>query len=129
MRPIGLLLFAVLVAAIVLSSCSGTQPTAPSPTQQPSTGREAASITIKDFKFSPAALIIKKGTTVTWTNEDSVSHDVVSDPKGNLGAGEIFKSPLFSKGETYSFTFNAAGEYKYHCGVHPSMRATVIVEE
>lgn len=123
----------VFVAILVLVSCSGaptSQPTTPgqSPTQAPTTGN-TAQVSIKDFQFSPAALTVKKGTTVTWTNEDSVAHDVANDATDSVSAGQLFKSKPLAKGESFSFTFDQAGEYPYHCPIHPAMKARVVVEE
>lgn len=83
-------------------------------------------VAIENFSYLPANLTVKKGTTVTWTQMDSIEHNVVSDndsPKKGLNG------PLLSKGETYSFTFNEPGEYKYHCQRHPNMTGTVTVTE
>ena len=76
---------------------------------------------MKDMAFDPATVTIKAGESVTWTNEDSASHTVVGDN------GE-FESDSLSKGDTFSFTFDAAGTYAYHCSIHSSMKATVTVE-
>lgn len=78
---------------------------------------------IKDFAFTPAKITVKKGTTVTWTNQDGARHDVTPDQPS-----EKFKaSQLLAKGETYSFTFNDEGTYTYHCSPHPYMKGTVEV--
>lgn len=80
------------------------------------------SISIKDYAFSPATLTIKKGTTVTWTNEDIAKHTVTGDSGGP-------SSDFFGKGESYSYTFATAGTFPYHCEPHPYMTATIIVTE
>jgi amicyanin len=67
---------------------------------------------------------VKVGTKVTWTNQDSVGHDVVADTE----SPDAPKSDLLRKGESYSFTFNKAGTYTYYCSPHPYMKGTVIVE-
>jgi plastocyanin len=76
------------------------------------------SISIKSFAFDPAEVTIKAGTMVVWTNFDSVPHSIKSD---------LFTSPLISNGETFSFTFTKPGTFAYICGVHPSMKGTIIV--
>lgn len=81
------------------------------------------SVTIQDFAFSPKSITVKAGTTVTWTNQDSVKHNVVSDSDGGPDG------PLLSKGETYSYTFAKAGTYDYHCQPHPYMKGTVTVTD
>lgn len=82
------------------------------------------SVDIKDFKFTQASLMVKKGTTVIWTNQDSASHTVTSD-----NAGGPLASDLIAQGKTYSYTFNTVGTFAYHCKVHPNMKGTVTVTE
>ena len=81
-------------------------------------------ITIKDFAFSPAVLTIKPGTTITWINDDSAPHTVVSDD----GAPVPFTSARLSTGASFQQTFTQAGTYPYHCSIHPSMKGTIVVE-
>ena len=82
-------------------------------------------VNIVDFNFSPETMTIKKGTTVTWTNQDDARHDITPDEES-----EFFQaSELLAKGETYSFTFNEVGTYAYHCSPHPYMTATIEVTE
>lgn len=78
-------------------------------------------VTIANYAFSPATITVKVGTTVTWTNTDSVHHTVTADN------GQGPQSDLFGKGESYSYTFTKAGTYTYHCEPHPYMHGTVIV--
>lgn len=96
-------------------------------TQKPNTQKavEADTVTIRDFAYSPAAIKVKVGTKVTWTNQDSVSHTITADEPSS----DAPDSQLLSKGESYSFTFNKAGTYNYHCQLHPYMKATVVVTE
>jgi plastocyanin len=83
-----------------------------------------SAITINNFAFSPGTLTVKTGTTVTWTNNDAAGHQVVAD------ATDLpdFKSDVFYAGQTYSFTFNKAGTFNYHCQIHPSMKGIIIVQ-
>lgn len=82
-------------------------------------------VEIKDYAFSPATITVKKGTKVTWTNQDSVQHDVMSDKTDVAGPS----SELLAKGQSYSYTFDTPGTYTYHCSPHPYMKAKVIVTE
>jgi plastocyanin len=41
--------------------------------------------------------------------------------------GPELSSPILSTGQTYSHTFSTAGVFDYHCGVHPTMKATITV--
>lgn len=79
-------------------------------------------VTIKGFAFAPAALTVKVGTAVTWTNQDSDAHTVTSQDNG----GPLTSAAL-STGQTYSYTFTKPGTYAYLCTIHPFMTATVTV--
>ena len=79
-------------------------------------------ITIDDYTFSNSALEIKKGNTVTWLNNDSIIHTVVSDTEKGLS------SPKLNKGDSYSYTFNKSGTYVYYCSLHPLVKARIIVK-
>jgi len=81
------------------------------------------SVTISNYTFSPAAITVKVGTTVTWTNQDSVGHTVTADS----GTGP--NSELIDQGKSYSYTFDKAGTFAYHCTPHPYMKGTVTVTE
>ena len=76
-------------------------------------------VTILNFAFSPSTLTINKGETVTWVNEDSAPHAIKF---------ETFNSETFSKGKTYSKTFDEVGSFNYYCSIHPSMVGTIIVK-
>ena len=82
-------------------------------------------VTIKGFAYGPEAIKVRVGTTVTWTNEDSVEHNVQTLD----GAPAMFKGKLLKKGESYSYKFEKAGTYNYQCDPHPSMRGAVEVTE
>jgi plastocyanin len=77
-------------------------------------------VTIDNFTFSPAELTVKVGTTVTWTNHDDIPHTVVSAGK--------FRSKTLDTDNSFSFTFTAAGDYKYFCSLHPHMTGMIKVE-
>ncbi|MBI3572843.1 MAG: cupredoxin domain-containing protein [Candidatus Kerfeldbacteria bacterium] len=77
-------------------------------------------VTMSNLTFSPSSLTVKKGTAVTWTNNDSVAHTVTGD-NGGPASGQL------GNGKTYSFTFDTVGTVAYHCSNHPSMTASVTV--
>lgn len=87
-------------------------------TEQVST---ADKVDISDFKFKPVIIKVKKGTKVTWANNDSVAHNVVAD-------NGSFRSNTLSKGQEFSFTFDNASEFSYICTFHSYMKGKVIVE-
>jgi len=65
-------------------------------------------------------VVIGVNNTVTWTNQDLIAHNVIS----NTGA---FYSGDLSTGQSYTFTFTQPGTYPYYCSYHP-MNGEVVVE-
>ena len=78
------------------------------------TSNVTTTVDIMNFNFVPQVITVPKGTTVTWTNRDSVPHTVTS----TTGA---FDSGSISQGYTYSHTFDTPGTYEYSCTIHPSI--------
>jgi plastocyanin len=93
--------------------------TATNPAVSTSTSGEAE-VEIEDFAFHPAALTILAGTTVKFSNKDSVTHTVAADD-GSWGSGNL------AKGDDFFYTFIEPGTYTYHCGPHPAMQAVITV--
>ena len=79
-------------------------------------------VSISGYAYSPAALTVNVGDTVTWTNQDTAPHNVVV-----TSGPEKFTSPTLQKGQSYTFTFTKAGSYQYYCSVHPDMKASITV--
>ncbi|BBX40087.1 hypothetical protein MSIM_15380 [Mycobacterium simiae] len=77
-------------------------------------------VAIDGFAFVPAALTVKAGTSVTWTNRDEEPHTVAATD----GA---FHSPGMGTGATFTHTFATAGTFDYVCSIHPMMHGTVVV--
>lgn len=76
--------------------------------------------------FIPAEVTVSVGTTVTWSNDDTVAHTVTSGtPSG--GSDGVFDSSIFMVGTTFEHTFDQAGTYDYFCMVHPWMKGKVQV--
>jgi len=69
--------------------------------------------------FVPSSITIKRGATVTWTNQDSATHTIKSD---------AFSSGSLQYNQTYTHKFDQAGSFQYNCGIHPSMVGTVNVK-
>ena len=84
---------------------------------------EARDVTIDNYAFSPGALAVPLGTTVTWTNRDHDVHTVTADD-----TAPTFKSAGLDTGDSFSFTFNKAGTYSYHCSLHPHMTGKIVVQ-
>lgn len=109
------ILFTAGVAACSTNDTGGGVTTTGGPA-----GNEA-SVTIDDFAFSPGALTVSVGTTITWTNDQGLTHTVTADD-GSFDSGRL------ATGDTFSQTFDTTGIFAYHCTIHPSMTATVIVQ-
>lgn len=80
-----------------------------------------ATIVMKNFDFSPMAVTIDRGTTVVWKNLDGEPHTVV-------GLDAAFRSPALDQNDTFKFTFDKPGTYKYLCSIHPKMTGTITVK-
>jgi len=89
-------------------------------------------VTIRGMRYEPKHLEVRLGDTVRWLNQDALPHTVTS------GAGrEVLRTPLDSPylmpGDSFQYTFPAAGRYEYLCQPHmdqaPMREATVTVVE
>lgn len=87
--------------------------------------------------FMPATTEIKVGTTLTWTNDESISHTVTSgEPTGvdkdtTLRSGEKpdgrYDEQLPKEGDSFSYTYDKAGTYPYYCDIHKGMNGEIVV--
>ena len=103
------------------STSSGSSSGSASTAAASSSGGGVA-IKMQNIAFDPKAVTVKVGQKVTWTNDDSVDHNVTSQ------SGETIKSDNFGKGATFSFTPTKAGTINYVCTIHPGMTATLTVQ-
>ncbi|HXZ43799.1 MAG TPA: cupredoxin domain-containing protein [archaeon] len=93
-----------------------------SPTPQVTVAKVASpQIRIENFQFTPAAVTVPVGTTVTWTNDDGTLHTVTSTTKAFSSAG-------LDEGGVFSYTFTSPGTYSYFCKLHPHMTGTIVVQ-
>jgi plastocyanin len=81
----------------------------------------AAEVHISQFRFAPRELTVPRGAAVRWVNDDDEPHTVTSD-------GGAFASSGLDTHEQFTFTFDAAGAYPYHCALHPTMTGRVVVK-
>lgn len=114
-------LLAVLTLTAACGSGDGDNTTATTATPGTTGAGGGAQVVMKSMAFEPASVTIKVGESVTWTNQESATHTVVGD-------NDEFQSGDLANGASFSFTFDKAGTYTYHCGIHPSMKATVVVQ-
>jgi plastocyanin len=123
----------VLVSAtlMVANACAGgysSSSMSPSPMTSPAAmagGGSSVTIpmnaaTLRNRAYTPDDLNVAVGATVTWMNTDAESHTSTSDANG-------WDSGIVAPGRQFSFTFQTAGTFRYHCAIHPDMVGTVVV--
>ena len=76
--------------------------------------------------FEPYNQRIQIGDIVTWINNDDAIHVVVSG-EPNSGADGLFDSGFLKMNESFSFTFDSEGNFRYFCTLHPWMNGLVTV--
>lgn len=90
-------------------------------------------VVIENHSFNPENITVAVGAIVTWVNNDSSEHQIISDVSyaGNGGgfSRQLFdlKSPRLFRGSTYSYRFQRAGNYTYHCNIYPMVHGGVQV--
>jgi len=89
--------------------------------------------TQKNELFSPLELPISVGDSVTWLNQDSTPHKIVSGvPEHPDYSGEFFSTDLLSPGNSFSETFNDASQFTgfyYFCEIHPWFTGKLFFED
>ena len=121
-------MFLLLVLAVFVAACSYTaqQMTQPSGVQATQTNTQQtplkaiASVSIENFAFVPNEVTIPVHGRVDWTNNQNVQHSIIIE---GLADG-----PVMQTEDVFMFNFSTPGTYSYHCGIHPSMKGTVIVK-
>ncbi len=86
-------------------------------------------VTITDKGFVPANLVVPKGATVTWTNQDKADHRIASNPHPTHTDLKGLYSPILKQNDTYSFTYDKAGTFGYHDNLEPSTNGSIEVKE
>jgi plastocyanin len=116
------LLIGITLLLVILSisdSCTKSSNT-PSGGSPGGSSPGANEVWIQDMAFNPTTRSVAAGTTITWTNKDAIAHTVTSDIN-------LFDSGSIAANGTYSHTFATAGTFTYHCSIHITMTASVIV--
>jgi len=78
--------------------------------------------------FVPPVLHSGEGAIVTWTNEDSALHTVVSKAHAAGSSFPEFDSEYIGPNDTFKYTFSTAGTFDYYCVLHPFMKGKVVVQ-
>jgi plastocyanin len=77
-------------------------------------------IQIKRTGFVPASVTINHDDSVTWTNVDTIDHQVVAN-------GGSFASPILRPGKSWTRVFRNGGTFRYHDSLHPTLKGTLVV--
>jgi plastocyanin len=124
----------IAVTGLLLAACNGgASPTtaassgAASGSTGASTGTGAATVTIQNIAFSPATLTVKAGTTVNFSNQDTVGHTATNGVNGTPDPNALFDIDL-PAGTAGSFTFDKPGTYQVTCKIHHGMHMTITVQ-
>lgn len=106
MKPHRYIISGAIGLVLLLAGCTGdAEPVATS------------TISVQDNEFQPEAAQVAAGDTVTWNWEGDDAHNVV---------GDGFHSEVQRDG-SFTHQFDEPGTYAYRCGLHGSMRGTVVV--
>jgi plastocyanin len=107
LNPIAALVASVALVVVAGASSAGAAP-------------EAPVVTIDNFAFAPVEISIPAGTTLTWTNQQAARHTTTSDTG-------VWDSDVMARDQSFAFTFDQAGDFAYHCDIHPEMLGVVHV--
>jgi plastocyanin len=110
-------LAALAIAAVVVAGCGGDEGGGDAADAALVSG--VTEVAAKDNQFTPPAIQVTAGTTVTWTFDDRfVPHDV---------RGDGFTSGDPRRGGSFTHTFDRPGTYAYRCTLHDGMDGRVVV--
>lgn len=79
-------------------------------------------LTTRQKTLLPHVLAVPVGSTVSFPNEDPISHNLFS-----LSAGNSFDLGLYRRGPGKSKKFDTPGVVNVYCNVHPNMSAVIHV--
>ena len=113
---------AIIVCGLATATaCGSSNPAAPAAPAGAAVSIPANARTLGASAYSPNPVTVTAGTTVTWTNTDTIAHTTTSDTP-------LFDSGTMNAGGTFSFTFQTKGTFPYHCTFHRGMIASVVVQ-
>ena len=113
----------VLTASMILFSSSCTSPgknETPPANDTPETEAKVHIVEIKQMKFEPAEIRVRKGDKVQWVNKDITNHDVTEESNK-----EWASSPL-TTGQSWTLVVTESANY--YCNLHQVMKGKIIVE-
>jgi plastocyanin len=133
-KPLLIILVVIVVLGVVTFALTrnskSSNPASPAAHNATPTVKQSAKVSINASGFIPATIEVAPGTQVTWTNSDKSSHQVAADPYPKNDSIPGFNSNMvLNSNESFSFTFEKAGTYRYHDNMHPlDLHGIVIVK-
>ena len=126
-----------LTSLLLASACGGSDDKADTPSGGGSTGASKAGATVPMVltEFKPTDFTIKAGETLTFENENNITHVIVggswkADANGLRTEEKDDKSydlKVSKKGDKVEHTFDKPGTYQFFCTIHKGMNGTVTV--
>jgi plastocyanin len=104
------------------SAASTATPTEGMDMDHSAAATEATAVDIRDFAYVPDPVEVAAGTTVTWTNSDTVPHTATAQDRAVLQSGTL------NPGDSFSQTFDTPGTFDYFCEFHANMKGTIVVQ-
>lgn len=96
-----------LPAALILGAGCSSAPPKP----------KGYTVEIKNMKFVPDSIVVNKGDTIKWINEDMVAHDVTEEVSGAWTSGRLAPNA--------SWKLVVADSADYYCSVHAVMKGKI----
>jgi plastocyanin len=135
MKKLFALILACIALGLVAAGCGGgddngsSDSGGASKSEEPSGGGGGgAKVGMANVQFDPKDITVKAGETITFTNDESIPHDVhkTSGPGKDFASGD---TGGMQQGDTFKLKLTEAGEYGYVCNVHaPGMAGTITVK-
>jgi plastocyanin len=115
------LMLAVVASFSLVTACGGSDPVPQGGGGTAAPAAQTKKVVMWQYRLNPASLTINAGDTVVFENKDPEPHNV------NIAALNVDQN--VEPGSTWSYTFNAAGEYSVgnRLATNP-MTATIIVQ-
>ena len=123
------LLVSGLLVLVAMGCGFASAPTTPEalPTQPPLPAGAIVEV-IEMIETKMPSRTIEVGTTVRWINKDTIIHAVMHIPD-ILEDEALWKSSNLRENDSFQYTFNEVGVYRYRCQVHTTSRGTITVVE
>src|SRR6516164_658170 len=111
----------VILAAFFAGCGSSSSPSSPS-TMGVTVTIPVGARSLGTSGYVPNPVTVSAGTTITWTNADSIAHTATSDTPGLFDSGSIAPGGMFST------TLQSRGTVTYNCTFHAGMVGTIVVQ-